>query len=448
MKTTLTLLFSLFIVIQAEAQFWKKVKDAVKRGVENTVEKRAEKETEKATDKTLDKIFKKGDKSDKKKKKQNQHSKNDSINREQSKNDAPMQEKTPFSAYQKFSFIQGEKIIASDDFMQDDIGDLPANWISSGSAEVVTLNNFQGNWVRFGTNKNSTFIPEYINQFPDNFTLEFDYIPDFEPSKYAYKRDLYIYFSDLKNPEAKMDFNFDGVPQYTTLGNNDFSFTLDIRSVDGGPFVWGLKGVSGNSDLMIRKNEKVEELFKKGEAVHVSIWRQGRRMRIYLNERKVIDISNAFAKNVNLNTFRFGVYMSEENEAFYMSNIRYAVGKPDTRNKLIKEGKFTTSAILFDVNSADIKPESYGILKQIASALKAVPSKKVLIIGHTDSDGDDAANQILSEKRADAVSKLLKEEFAVSNEIQTEGKGESESIADNETASGKAQNRRVEFILN
>lgn len=65
MKTTLTLLFSLFIVVQAEAQFWKKVKDAVKRGVENTVERRTEKETDKATDKTLDEIFKKDDKSDK-----------------------------------------------------------------------------------------------------------------------------------------------------------------------------------------------------------------------------------------------------------------------------------------------------------------------------------------------------------------------------------------------
>lgn len=67
MKRILAFLFSLFILGQAEAQFWKKVKDAVKRGVENTVERRTEKETEETTSRTLDEVFEKSDKNSKNK---------------------------------------------------------------------------------------------------------------------------------------------------------------------------------------------------------------------------------------------------------------------------------------------------------------------------------------------------------------------------------------------
>ena len=77
----------------------------------------------------------------------------------------------------------------------------------------------------------------------------------------------------------------------------------------------------------------------------------------------------------------------QSQDRYLISNLKLAVGAPDTRNKLITEGRFSTSGILFDSGSDRIKPESYGVLKDIATVLKENPAVKVKIIGHTDSDG-------------------------------------------------------------
>jgi outer membrane protein OmpA-like peptidoglycan-associated protein len=133
--------------------------------------------------------------------------------------------------------------------------------------------------------------------------------------------------------------------------------------------------------------------------------------------------------------------------AFYISNIKVATGKPDTRHKLIEEGKFSTTGILFDNASAVIKSESAGVLKEIGTTLAENASVKIKIIGHTSSDGDDAANMELSKQRASAVKEYLVKEFSIdAARIETEGKGETKPVGDNKTKEGKAQNRRVEFV--
>jgi outer membrane protein OmpA-like peptidoglycan-associated protein len=72
---------------------------------------------------------------------------------------------------------------------------------------------------------------------------------------------------------------------------------------------------------------------------------------------------------------------------------------------------------------------------------------KIKIIGHTSSDGDDAANMELSKQRASAVKEYLVKEFSIdAARIETEGKGETKPVGDNKTKEGKAQNRRVEFV--
>lgn len=117
------------------------------------------------------------------------------------------------------------------------------------------------------------------------------------------------------------------------------------------------------------------------------------------------------------------------------------------RSKLLTEGKLVTHGILFDVGSDKIKPESYTTLKEIATVLKENPEVRVKIIGHTDSDGSDAANLELSKRRAASVKNALSKDFGIdASRMETDGKGESQPIADNKTQEGKANNRRVEFI--
>jgi len=117
------------------------------------------------------------------------------------------------------------------------------------------------------------------------------------------------------------------------------------------------------------------------------------------------------------------------------------------RSKLITEGKLVTRGILFDVNSDKIKPESYGTLKEIAKVLTENSTVRVKIIGHTDSDGSEASNFDLSKKRAESVKNALSSEFGIDAvRMETDGKGETEPVSDNNTPVGKANNRRVEFL--
>ncbi|TFH50092.1 MAG: OmpA family protein, partial [Bacteroidia bacterium] len=133
--------------------------------------------------------------------------------------------------------------------------------------------------------------------------------------------------------------------------------------------------------------------------------------------------------------------------AAMVTNVRIAVGAPDMRNKLMTEGKLVTYGIYFDVNKDVVKPESYGTLKEIAAILNEVPDVQVKIVGHTDSDGADAANLDLSKRRAASVKNELVKSFGVNGDrLVTDGMGESQPVASNDTPANKALNRRVEFI--
>lgn len=137
----------------------------------------------------------------------------------------------------------------------------------------------------------------------------------------------------------------------------------------------------------------------------------------------------------------------EDQYGIYLSHIRVDTGKADTRHQLIEEGRFSTTAILFNVNAAAIKPESGSLLKEIADVLSQTKDVRIKIIGHTHSDGDDKANLTLSQKRAAAVKNALVSEYGIEAvRIKTDGKGESKPEADNITKEGKARNRRVEFV--
>jgi outer membrane protein OmpA-like peptidoglycan-associated protein len=183
--------------------------------------------------------------------------------------------------------------------------------------------------------------------------------------------------------------------------------------------------------------------------VKVSVWRQKQRIRVYLNEEKIFDLPRAFAADKKYSTAMFELWsnMHEEKDRYLINNISLAIGAPDTRSKLITEGKFVTSGILFDVNSDRIKAESYGVLKDIANVLTENATVRVKVIGHTDTDGDDKSNLDLSKRRAEAVKNSLSKEFGIdASRMETDGKGESQPADKNDTPVGKANNRRVEFI--
>jgi outer membrane protein OmpA-like peptidoglycan-associated protein len=122
--------------------------------------------------------------------------------------------------------------------------------------------------------------------------------------------------------------------------------------------------------------------------------------------------------------------------------------KPPERVVVKKDRIEITEKIQFDFDKATIKPESHGLLNEIASVIKKNPQiKKLSIEGHTDSDGSDKYNQKLSERRAAAVRQYLVENGISDEMLTSTGFGESRPIADNSSEEGKEKNRRVEFLI-
>ena len=118
----------------------------------------------------------------------------------------------------------------------------------------------------------------------------------------------------------------------------------------------------------------------------------------------------------------------------------------EVKKKLLSEGRARVYGILFDLDSATIRPESKPVLDEVLGVLKGEAGWKVLIEGHTDSSGADAHNLELSQRRADSVKAYLVSGGIDAGRMRTKGFGESKPVADNATELGRAQNRRVELV--
>jgi OmpA-OmpF porin, OOP family len=99
----------------------------------------------------------------------------------------------------------------------------------------------------------------------------------------------------------------------------------------------------------------------------------------------------------------------------------------------------------FDVNKSVVKPEGKAKMDDLVGKIKDINLEVIIGVGHTDSDGSDAANQKLSVARAEAVKAYLVSKGIEKNRVYTEGKGEKQPVADNKTKEGKTKNRRVEI---
>ncbi|MBX6379291.1 MAG: OmpA family protein [Thermoflavifilum aggregans] len=352
----------------------------------------------------------------------------------------PSQNKAAYIS--KFDFIPGEEVIYYYDFSDVNIGDAPENWQIDGSAEVVEVEGYPGKYIML--NDHSAIIPEAFEELPDEFTVQFDLICT-NPFAWG-SNNLYFAFANT-NPNQTPDGT------HEDLGSvNNTVFWIGIH-----PGSQAAAANKGHGEYILRTRSGVKkgifsaESFndkEEGRFAKISIWRQKKRVRVYVNENKVLDLTSILPPDMIVNTLAWSAYRYFNDDKYFIGNIRIAKSLPDSRNDMLQTGKYSTTGILFDVNSAEIKPESYGILKEIAGHLKLAEGAKITIIGHTDSDGDETKNLELSKKRAEAVKKSLVNDFGISSSlIETEGKGESEPVAPNDTPQNKAKNRRVEFVI-
>ncbi|MET0463180.1 MAG: OmpA family protein [Chitinophagaceae bacterium] len=402
----------------------------------NKVQQRADTKVDNAMEKGLDKAEGKNTKSNK-----SSSAETGADDNTSGENTVAQKEENLVKSYSKFDFIPGDSLIYTEDFQQDEVGEFPLNWNTAGKGDVVNLNNHPGKWLRMY--ENSLYLTSNKNAFSKNFTMEFDLILQMKYTGYTYPIVSFGFFAS--NEDSTTDNKF------LTYQNGHQSAEIFLRLGTAGTSYTYLNSYLNKTQKFHSENQelgKIEDFYHK--ISHIAVQVQEQRLRIWVNGEKKYDLPKALGNEHLFNQLFFEVSSSsykDDELGFFISNLKVATGKPDSRHKLIEEGKFSTTGILFDFQSAVIKPESYGVIKDIAGVLKDNGSVKVKVLGHTSSDGDDKANMELSQKRAAAVKDLLVKEFGIdAGRLETEGKGETQPVADNKTKEGKAANRRVEFI--
>jgi outer membrane protein OmpA-like peptidoglycan-associated protein len=422
MKKIMLLASLLVVVSVVQGQIIKKIADRAKNRAEQNANNKVNNAVDKTVDDAMNPNFEK-----------NKNPDDTTKKNEKTNTDAGKTESGPvgFKAYSKYDFVPGEKVIGFEDFSTGNIGDFPAGWNTNAAGEIVTVEGKPGRWLWL--TKPGVFIPEFTDKYPEDFTFEFDLLHGTPFGGATFN----FVMAEMQNMDNLQSWNtsphtFKTGFYITSTGQKEGFVSTEIR-----------KSMTTQSANQIR----TELMSDKYNPVHVSIWRQKERVRVYVNQEKVWDIPKAISADAKLNAIFFPIIAADPTIQFYLGNLRLAVGAPDTRKKMLEQNKWVTHGILFDVNSATIKPQSYGTLKEMANVLKEYPDLKVKIIGHTDADGSDANNLELSKKRAASVKVALSKEFGIDeSRMETDGKGEGEPIDKNDNPAGKANNRRVEFI--
>jgi OmpA-OmpF porin, OOP family len=332
MKTLLLSLLITFVIlgfhpISTTAQI------NLKKITTNQVNNRANKDANQAVSKGLDEvegIFKKKDDS----KKDVNKPAEDKAKTEQAKSDKnPGTQVQPgLQSFSNYDFVPGDQVLLFEDFSQDKVGDFPALWTTNKSGEVNTLSIAPGNWLNLNATEGNWWFLKPVD-FPKNFILEFDIVPKKGGARYAV-----------------------GVAMY---GENSFKEMSDPFACKTGLIVnvaktgWetaGLKAgnskITGNSSLKPVEEEKIN---------HVIIWVQNRRVRIYHKGEKVLDMPTNLYDDSKFTRVGFLLYRGASSSS-YVTNIIITTASPDTRNKLLTEGKLVTYGIYFDVNKMWLKP--------------------------------------------------------------------------------------------
>ncbi|MEZ4797916.1 MAG: OmpA family protein [Flavobacteriaceae bacterium] len=330
----------------------------------------------------------------------------------------------------KFDFVPGDKLIYFDDFSQDFIGDFPSKWNTNGSGEVVKLSKAEGNWFQMKSGYNIMYIPLVANKLPEEYTIEFDLFTEGLSNKTSSNALLNVTLDDNNGFKDGRDYAYASIPfgQYGAFG-------IRVRNMN---------------PTNTKVNNVVTADIRKAvlNNPHISVAINKQRFRLWVNETKYVDIPQFIYSPDKIGFLKFNLEgLRDGVDKVFIGNLKIAEGGLDLRRQLMAEGRVSTNGILFDSGKANIKAQSYGIIRQISQVLMQDESMKLNIIGHTDADGTDDANLKLSKARAEAVKQALIEVYKISDDrLTTEGKGESEPVGDNATADGKAQNRRVEFV--
>lgn len=335
-----------------------------------------------------------------------------------------------------YDFVPGSKVLLADNFEQDALGQFPLKWYTRSKGEIVTLNTAKGNWLRVYP---GTFVSPVVN-IGENSTIEFDLIMNWPKAGGYMVPAIGFALYDRGNKGEILSYDY--------RLKNCLKFTIAPYRSEAAIQLTSYENVAKKLESDKYKLANFES--KVGSVMHVAISIQKERVRIWIDQEKVFDLPQAAPLNGNLNQLKIDMSTSNytnDQLGYYVSNFRFAEGSSDKRSKLLTTGKLETNGILFAINSAEVKSDNEGTIKEVAAAMAENPELKIKIIGHTDNIGKPDANLILSARRAESVRDALVKTYKINTDrIETEGKGSNAPVTDNNSEANKTKNRRVEFI--
>jgi outer membrane protein OmpA-like peptidoglycan-associated protein len=423
MKTARFLFAALALMLvshlPAEAQFLERLGRAAARAAENAVTRQAEKRTEEAINKTIDGAL----------------DGQSEPEAEPQQPAAPAPAPTPVAesadpqtpavqtpqaaqmAWNKFDFVSGDEIMFEDNLVGEQLGEFPSMWdIISGNVEVARLDG--ENVIAFVEKAEITpLMKEAKSYLPEIYTIEADF---YKPAKgEADNGQFYFYVRDENGGEILSNCIS------TDVGENTGRF-------------WGSYLSTGGE---MRGTNETVSLTPGWHRISISF--NKRALKVYIDERRVANMPNiAQGRWFSL----YGAATTTNGGTYFVKNIRIAKGAVPLYDRMMSDGKFITYGITFDVGKSTIKPESMGEINRIVELMNENPTLKFSVEGHTDSTGNAASNQTLSEARSKAIVDKLVELGIAANRLTASGKGQNSPIADNATDEGRAKNRRVEFV--
>lgn len=388
----------------AEAQFGKRLKDAVKRTAEDkAIQKATESES-----RAIDDALAGGDQT---------AEASAPAPAPAPETEAPGAATAPASrkAWANYDFVPGQRTIFFADFTEDAVGNFPRRLeYRTGGMEIVEFEDGRRALKASATSDLIVPLPEVL---PEKFTIELDVINRNSRGVAA------ATFEIAGGSDGLSDDKFTEVG----WGHNGLSVT-------GGPVQTHLSA----------KDDEVRRYV--GKPASFRMLGDGKYLKLYVDEKRVANIPNAAFRRDKALFLRLEGRDDEDN-AVYLTRIRVAESQKSIYDALETDGRWATQGILFDTGKSEVKPESTPTLAQIAATLKEHPELAVEIQGHTDTVGKPDANLKLSQARAEAVKTALTGEYGVSaGQLTAKGYGDTRPAADNATPEGRATNRRVELL--
>lgn len=326
-----------------------------------------------------------------------------------------VEEKLPgYNEYKNYRFLPGEMTLFYDDLSQDGVADDPSRWnVKEGSASVMGV---QGRKAITSVSYNKTEISPAISSpiyLSNAFTIEFDvFVDDIKRNGSAeVNYELFLSNDQVKPIVLNMQFG--------ELSGKVLTDEFPLEAVDlGKRKAW----------------HRIALSFYKGK------------LKMYYDEKRIADFADV---DIDPDQFR----ISMEANAFQTKKLLYAIshvkiayGGIDIQKKFESKGTYTTSTILFDEGTANIKAYSRGVITRMVSLMKKNEEWNFMIVGHTDNTSSTADQIALSKERAETIKEMLIAQGIDASRLSTSGKGNAARLSSKNTTEAKVNNRRVEFV--